>query len=108
MKDRERRIQEEMMKLKATMNEPNEKMLRCPGEKNKESKQGKICDDKNYDVTPLDLINIKQALVQYTILNRWLQINNKGWNVWDDNKNSVSSKCMRVVSVPSTFTSQNY
>ena len=71
-------------------------------------KTRKDFDNKSYDVTPLDLINTKQALVQYTILNRWLQINNKGWNVWDDNKNSVSSKCMRIVLVPFTFTNQNY
>ena len=37
MKDRERNTREEMRKLKATINETNEKRLRCPGGKNKES-----------------------------------------------------------------------
>ena len=90
------------------INEANERRLRCPGGKNKVSKRANICDDGNYDATLLDLMNIQQAIMQYMVFNQWLQINNEGWNVWDDNKNSASSKCMKVISVPTTFTSQNY
>jgi len=108
MKDKESKTQEEMRKLKAMVDVTREKRIRCPGGKNKESKRRKICDDENYDVTPLDTMNIQQAIIQYMILNRWIQINNKGWNVWDENNKSVSSKCMKSVEVPSTFTRQNY
>ena len=80
-KDRERKTQEEIRKLKAMINETNEKRLRCTGGKNKVSKRAKICDDENCDVTPLDLMNIQQEIMQYMILNRWLQINNERWNV---------------------------
>ena len=107
MKYKESQTQEEIRKLREMVDETS-KRIRIPGGKNKSSKRRKICDDKVYDETTLDRMNIQQAIIQYMKLNRWIQINNDGWSVWNENERSVSSICMKSVDVPSAFTRQNY